>query len=290
MNYGDCIGCGLCMIGCPAYEEAGYEPHTAKGRNRALQAGLGARDMEESVWACTLCGYCDAVCPKHVRNVEIVLHLRRELAPGTAARAGWGGVSPPPRTLGGGPLILGCTLRTRAPELVPSIRRFVQSLGYPADPEAEGCCGSLEAEAGCAPRTRVKAGVVADPVCLEQYDAEFLGALAMRHLDRFDLRGPFYYVVPHRLVNGDPDRFYPLYDALRRRFGCETNLDLNRLARSTSMGSLQGLEGRRDVKSAVDRLLKHSKADRIITCSPAEYLAFKAHSGRETLYITECLT
>ena len=291
MNYGDCIGCGLCMIGCPAYEDAGYEPHTAKGRNRALQAGLHARDMEESVWACTLCGYCDAVCPKHVRNVEIVLKLRRDLGPGASppAPAGWGGRFPEARSLGGGPLILGCTLRARAPELIPSVRRFVKSLGYPDAPEAEGCCGSLAAEAGCAPRTRAKAGVVADPICMEQYEAEFLGALAMRHLDRFALKPPFYYVVPHRLVNREPDRYYPLYDALRTRFRCDTNLDLNRLARSTSMGSLQGLEGRRDVKSAVDRLLRRSKAERVITCSPAEYLAFKAHSGRETLFITQCL-
>lgn len=290
MNPGDCIGCGLCMIGCPAYEESGYEPHTAKGRNRALQAGLQARDMEDSIWACTLCGYCDAVCPKNVRNVEIVLHLRRELAPAAPApRAGWGGLLPAPRSLGARPLVLGCTLRGRAPELIPGIQRFLKSLGYPAEPEPEGCCGSLEVEAGRGVRTRTKAGVVADPVCMEEYDAEFLGALAMKHLDRFELRGPFYYVVPHRLINRDPDRYYPPYDAMRKRFGCGTNLDLNRLARSTSMGSLQGLEGRRDVKSAVDRLLKHAKADRVVTCSPAEYLAFKAHSGRETLFVTQCL-
>jgi len=69
------------------------------------------------------------------------------------------------------------------------------------------------------------------------------------------------------------------------------NLDLNRLARSTSAGSLQGLAGDRaaDIASAITRLLAHSKAERVITCSPADYLAFKAYSGRETLFITECL-
>ena len=69
------------------------------------------------------------------------------------------------------------------------------------------------------------------------------------------------------------------------------NVDLNRLARSTSAGSVQGLSGRgaRDIPAAVARLLKHSRADRIITCSPADYLAFQRYSGRETLFITECL-
>src|SRR5213593_4857941 len=80
LNFDDCIGCGLCVLGCPAFEETGFDVLTARGRNKALQAGLAAGDMVEPIWACTLCGYCDAICPTQVHNVEIVLHLRRELA------------------------------------------------------------------------------------------------------------------------------------------------------------------------------------------------------------------
>ena len=79
LNFGDCIGCGLCILGCPAYEETGFDVLTARGRNKGLQAGLAASEMVESIWACTLCGYCDAICPSDVHNVEIVLSLRREL-------------------------------------------------------------------------------------------------------------------------------------------------------------------------------------------------------------------
>src|SRR5712691_7981869 len=79
LNFDDCIGCGLCILGCPAFEETGFDVLTARGRNKALQAGLAAGDMVEPIWACTLCGYCDAICPTRVHNVEIVLHLRREL-------------------------------------------------------------------------------------------------------------------------------------------------------------------------------------------------------------------
>src|SRR4029077_5499485 len=81
LNYGDCIGCGLCVLGCPAYEETGFDLLTARGRNKALQSGLAARAMVEPIWASTLCGYCDAICPSDVHNVKIVLHLRREIAP-----------------------------------------------------------------------------------------------------------------------------------------------------------------------------------------------------------------
>jgi ferredoxin len=294
LNFGDCIGCGLCILGCPAYEETGFDVLTARGRNKALQSGLAAGDMRESIWACTLCGYCDAICPTHVHNVEIVLSLRRDLesrAPSPESRA------PSPESRAPSPeLVLGCTIRERAPHLIPSIHEFLRRINrrvHESSDRASGetCCGSLDVEAGRAVRRRSKAGVVADPVCLEQYDADFLGILAMRHLDLFELKPPFYYFAPHRLVNRDHARVYPIYDALRRRYDCEMNVDLNRLARSTSAGSVQGLSGRdaRDIPAAVARLLAHSRADRIITCSPADYLAFKAHSGRETLFITECL-
>ena len=283
LNFGDCIGCGLCILGCPAYEETGLDVLTARGRNRALQAGLNAAEMAEPIWACTLCGYCDAICPSHVKNVDIVLQLRRDLAGDAPASA------PQSRAL-----VLGCTIRDRAPHLIPSIVEFLRRLGRPvghAGEGVEGCCGSLDVEAGRAMPARVKAGVVADPVCVEQYDADFLGVLAMQHLDLFELKPPFYYFAPHRIVNRERARVYPLYDALRRQYGCDMNLDLNRLARSTSAGSVQGLSGRdaRDIAAAVARLLEHSKAERIVTCSPADYLAFKTYSGRETLFITECL-
>jgi ferredoxin len=287
LNFGDCIGCGLCILGCPAYEETGFDVLTARGRNKALQSGLAAADMVDPIWACTLCGYCDAICPSEVHNVSIVLHLRRELAAAAGARPDLAPAARPlPRAL-----VLGCTIRDRAPHLIPSIAEFLRRIGRPSGPTDDGCCGSLEVEAGLALPSRAKAGVVADPICLEQYEAEFLGLLAMQHLDLFALTPPFYYFAPHRIVNRDHARAYPLYDALRRRSGCDMNIDLNRLARSTSAGSVQGLSGThaRDIRAAVERLLIHSRAERIITCSPADYLAFKAYSGRETRFITECL-
>lgn len=274
MNYGDCVGCGLCMIGCPAYEEVSSEAHTAKGRNRMLQAGLKAADMVEAIDACTLCGYCDAVCPKHVRNVEITLKLRRDLQGASSLSA------PAAR-----PLVLGCTIREKAPHLIPSILDFLRRVGFRGEPESAGCCGSKDVEAGKALRTQVAARIVCDPVCLEQYDADFLGALAVEALQHFDLKPPFYYFAPHRLINGRHDEYYPIYHGLREKTGCEMNLDLNRLARSTTASAVNP----KDVGAAVKRLLRHSKAERIITCSPAEYLAFKEHSGRETKFITECL-
>src|SRR6185436_15443059 len=159
LNFGDCIGCGLCVLGCPAYEETGFDVLTARGRNKALQSGLAAAEMVEPIWACTLCGYCDAICPSGVNNVKIVLHLRRELAGTTGARQ----ESTPAPTAAPRTLVLGCTIRERAPHLIPSIQEFLRRIGRPPGPPDEGCCGSLEVEAGRAMPSRTRAGVVADP-------------------------------------------------------------------------------------------------------------------------------
>ena len=128
LNFGDCIGCGLCILGCPAYEETGFDPLTARGRNKALQSGLAAEDMVESIWACTLCGYCDAICPSGVHNVKIVLHLRRELAPGPGdtPRSGQASTGFAARSRA---LVLGCTIRDRAAYLIPSIEEFLRRIG-----------------------------------------------------------------------------------------------------------------------------------------------------------------
>ena len=291
LNFGDCIGCGLCILGCPAYEETGFDVLTARGRNKALQAGLG--------------GAGDG-------RIDLGLHalrlLRRDLSErrpqrrdraASAARAGGSGDrptrsccqrSPTPAPSGAALVARLHDSRARAAPH-PVHPRVPETDRPPVGPTDDRLLRLARRGGGARAPGTARAGVVADPVCLEQYDAEFLGVLAMQHLELFDLEPPFYYYAPHRLVNRDHARIYPLYDALRRRFDCDMNFDLNRLARSTSAGSVQGLSGRnaRDISAAVARLLEHSRAERIVTCSPADYLAFKAYSGRETRFITECL-
>ena len=39
LNFGDCIGCGLCILGCPAYEETGFDVLTARGIDARVVPG-----------------------------------------------------------------------------------------------------------------------------------------------------------------------------------------------------------------------------------------------------------
>jgi hypothetical protein len=112
----------------------------------------------------------------------------------------------------------------------------------------------------------------------------------MQHLDLFELTPPFYYYAPHRIVNRDHARAYPLYDALRRRFGCDMNLDLNRLARSTPPARC------RDCRAATRATSRRRRASPGALARRTDHhlLAGRLPGvqglfGRETRFITECL-
>jgi hypothetical protein len=145
---------------------------------------------------------------------EIVLHLRRELRRRRAAAER--------RRRRRAPAVLGCTIRERAPHLIPSIEEFLRRIGRPGGPADEAAAGRSRSrpagDAGARAGRRRRRSV-----CLEQYDAEFLGCWPCSTSTCSICEPPFYYYAPHRIVNRDHARAYPLYDALRRRFGCDMN-------------------------------------------------------------------
>ena len=103
---------------------------------------------------------------------------------------------------------------------------------------------------------------------------------------------PFYYYAPHRLVNRDHARVYPLYDALRRRFDCDMNIDLNRLARSTSAGSVQGLSGRARARHsrAPSRACWRTRGPSGLSpARPPTTWRSRPTRGARRCFITECL-
>ena len=81
-----CSGCSLCLLVCPVWRSTLDIRMTPHGRAKAMQHGVSAADLADSVDACTLCGACEPICPEQIPLLDMVLDLRAELARATPAR------------------------------------------------------------------------------------------------------------------------------------------------------------------------------------------------------------
>jgi Fe-S oxidoreductase len=87
-----CTECGRCETHCPTYVTG--KPLTHKGLNQTLKHHLlhGALGRgpaappsrlvngvvaEETIWACTTCGWCETACPVFIENVPRLIDMRR---------------------------------------------------------------------------------------------------------------------------------------------------------------------------------------------------------------------
>ncbi len=68
-----CFQCGLCDTVCPW-----NKVRTFSMRKLIREAAFGLSEVEgEDIWRCTTCGTCPAQCPRGVKQIDIVMALRR---------------------------------------------------------------------------------------------------------------------------------------------------------------------------------------------------------------------
>ncbi|MGE4158155.1 MAG: 4Fe-4S dicluster domain-containing protein [Planctomycetota bacterium] len=227
MNHDDCSACGLCVAGCQAHVATGREELTAQGRNLALQAGVGRSDLEENIGACTLSGYCTAICPRGVDNEAVWLALRRQVAPHGAldalkrfqADGSLQGPLPPVEAKMGAPLFIGCHLRGEGHSLLLQLTRALGkaglTLGYPSE---EPCCGEVIRRMGFDQALPVsRPAYVLDAGCSRAFPGvpSLWDALFARPRLFGGLRGQRLHVSAPWL-NADPRRRWPLLQELAR--------------------------------------------------------------------------
>ena len=79
------------------------------------------------------------------------------------------------------------------------------------------------------------------------------------------------------------------YDALRKQTGCEMNLDLNRMAIATGIGSVADDAGQFDVKKQVQWLVQGRCFERVIVENHADMVLLREITGKPVFCVAELL-
>ena len=310
-GYESCTGCHVCALPCPVFRQSRDLTLTLHGRARALLAGATPSEVAPSTLACVLCGACEPVCPEEIDTVGLTLDLRRALAAqdeNPLARTvqaqfpEW--IEAPPaastRPVPSKPMTLLASSRLQTePNLTT---RVVEALGGTDRV-------SMSADAGDDLATRIEAGLDIP----EERRLDFLAGLPTRGtvvtleglllrqltgwrpdlkamtLGEALLRQPS---VAQRLTPDDllvidsrgfhtaHARLVRFYDTLRAQTGCDTNLDLQRVAIPTGAVSLQARMGVGDhsISEQIRWIMEGRRARRVVVEAVEDLTAFRQHS------------
>ncbi len=301
--YAACSGCSLCLLVCPVWRKTRDLRYTPHGRAKALQHGVAAADLRDSIDSCTLCGACVPACPENIDLVAMTLGLRRQLPAARPLALSTHGVKTIADYNSQTVLLAGAALR----EHDAACRAAMQLLGCaPALDDGDDIALALEAgaEISSARREeflqplRAAAGfVVADAllarelkVWLPQMKIGNLGMALSRRADlRRQLRSDDLYVIEPRAYHADYEARVRYYDDLRHVTGCAMNLDLQRIAIPATARNLPqrlGLETPDDAEQT-RWLLQGRRIARIVVEDAGDIAAFKQIGKLPVVHLAE---
>jgi len=181
-----CIGCGNCLLDCPAYNTVGPFFGTdgmLGGRGVALSSLLhGVREgIEDGLFLCTTCGLCGEVCPLGINAGERLKDLRRRSLEDSKISAELDEVQqlqtaidrygmpyekmaraefPVPKKKSSAVLYIGCVGMTTESETTELAIKLLNCLGVDFTLIDEVCCEAVKGDTGSSPNPeRIKQNI-----------------------------------------------------------------------------------------------------------------------------------
>ncbi|MBY0574013.1 MAG: 4Fe-4S dicluster domain-containing protein [Undibacterium sp.] len=309
-GFAACSGCSLCLLACPVWDATRDIRLTPHGRAKALQHGATAYDLAASLDTCTLCGACEPACPEEIDLVSMVLDLRSALNHSPSVPI----ISTPPASKAAQKIVI---VPDSALTSDAALLALVQQ-AFGGDHKARmvfdnGADIALALEAGTAISDErrieflaalrlesVERLIVGDGILLRalrhwlpNMQIESLG-VAMSSLStvKNQLLASDFYVIEARAYHADRERLVQHYDGLRIQYGCAMNLDLQRLAISTTATSLPMRLGR-NVVDPYERarwILQGYEFSRVIVEDLNELAVFSAVTSQPVIYLAQLVS
>jgi len=250
-----CSACNICLTSCPAWLSTRDMALTRPGRAKALQGGAALDELADAVNACCLCLACEVICPEEITVDALTLEQRRQL--NRSGKAALDQTPIRPEKIGlPDPLLLVDDRLWEDKKVIETIIKALGS-GKNSNPAAERIgyvTRSIEAGIPAGDNIKddllrkVKAAskvIVSDGLLLRTIINRLPGrkicglgeALVRARLVQKALGPSDLYVIESRSYHAKHRELARLYDELRRDTGCLTNLDLHRLAISTTASS-----------------------------------------------------
>jgi len=304
-GYEKCNGCRVCTLPCPVWQQTHDISLTHCGRARAIQCGASPDDIRESIQACILCGACESVCPFGIDTLGMTIDLRYMLNKEKA-------LSEP--TQEGRPESLdkkgtysrlflpGRQLRSHQ-QLVLNIHSILDD-SETAIAYDDGSDISRAVESGTTVTKERKKQfvrsisgaqelVVPDMILqrvlkkwLPEVKVTGLVSAILNKINIFKLLGQEdLYIVETRGYNSDHNGLVKKYDLIRKKTGCQMNMDLHRSAVPTGAGSVYLTAVSPDEQARW--IIKGREFKRIVVENPEDISVFKKVSDAEVIHVSE---